>query len=312
MAVDLKRITRGRTVKPPRILLYSFDGCGKTTFAAGAPDPFFIDANHGSLKHDVARILVNSWEETKEWTHAVETGQVKCSTLVIDSVTDLEAMSHVYLFKGETINEFAGGYGRGADAAMAEWRVYFAQLERIWEQGKTIILVAHAQVRSFDDPTGPKFDRFEVASLPRLAGMLRQRVDYVFFAREEVVAAKSKNQSTKATTTGVRWMYTRRTPAYDAKARGTSLFPERVLLSWADFEQAVKDDAKKSGDLENEIEAMLGEIGDAALAKEVKAYVKAYPGQIVEAHNRMTARLEEFRGKQAEGKVEAVVQEKPS
>jgi hypothetical protein len=295
--IDLKRISKGRREEPHRILIYSFDGVGKTQFAAGSPDAFFVDANKGSLKHDVARVMVNDWDETKEYVTAVENGQIKCKTLVLDSITDLEAMSHAKLFGNETIGEYAGGYGRGEEVAVAEWRVFYAQLERIWAQGKNLILIAHAMVRSFDDPTGPKFDRFEVSARPRLSGMLRQKADFVFFAREETMASKSKNQSTKATTTGVRWMYTKRTPAYDAKSRGTSLFPDRILLGWSDFEAAVRNDGKRGADLTGEIEEMLAEISDAELTKECRAYMKSYPAAIVEAHNRVTARLEEFRQK---------------
>src|ERR1700690_1611316 len=37
--IDLKRITRGKESLPPRVLVYGFEGVGKTRFAVGAPDP---------------------------------------------------------------------------------------------------------------------------------------------------------------------------------------------------------------------------------------------------------------------------------
>jgi AAA domain len=296
-----KRLLKGRVDRLPRVLCYGFDGVGKTQFAAGAPDPFFIDANKGSLRFDVERVLVNDWPETRDCLDAVEHGQIKCRTLVLDSLTDLEAMSHKHLFSGSTIDKFEGGYGRGENVSMDEWRTVLAQLERIWSQGKTIVLIAHATVKRFDDPSGPGFDRFEISARPRLAGQLRLWSDYVLFAREEVVTAAPRGQGVKATTTGVRWLYTKRVPAYDAKSRGTMLFPDRILLGWRDFDSAVRGDtAARPEELSREIDAMLVEIADEKLTSQVRTYVKEYPTQVVEARNRVAARLDESRKQKEE------------
>lgn len=297
--IDLKKISKGKQQRPPRVVIYATDAVGKTMFAAGAPDPFFIDANNGSHRFDVRRVVPESWTETKAWLDAVETRKVECATLVLDSVTDLEALSHKELFPNTTIEAFDGGFGRGDTHAVMIWREMLAQIERIWLQGKNVVLVAHATVKTFNDPTGPSFDRFEVSCRPKLAAAIRQFSDYVLFAREEVLIAGKKNQ-TKATTTGVRWAYTRRCPAYDAKARGTLQFPERVPLDWQSFVDEIKKDDARTEEANRDIEEMLAEIGDATLATQVHTYVKQYPAHIVEARNRVAARLAEHRAKAAE------------
>jgi hypothetical protein len=298
MTMDIKRITRGTLHLPPRPLVFGMDGIGKTTFAAGAPDPFFIDANRGSIKLDVARAMVNSWDEVRDLLTMIEKGEVICKTVVLDSITDLEAMSHEKLFSGSTVDKHDGGYGRGDTVVIGEWRILLAQLERIWHSGKGIVFVGHAKIKTFSDPSGPSFDRFELAARPQLAGMLRQWSEYVLFAREEVVIASTRGEANRAVTTGTRWLYTRRCPAYDAKARGTLLFPERILLSWEEFDKAMRADAERKGrsaELEKEIAAMLSEIGNPALDLEVRKYLKEYPQMVVEAHNRVSSRLNEFR-----------------
>jgi hypothetical protein len=301
MAIDLKRITRGRIEHAPRVVVWGFDGVGKTGFAAGAPEPFILDANKGSLEYNVARLLIDSWDDARECMTAVETGAIKCKTFVLDSLSDLEAMSHAHLFPGTTMNKYEGGYGKGADLVMSEWRGVLSQLERIWRKGIGIVIVAHGTVKRFDDPTGPGYDRFEIAAQQRLAGAVRQWVDYVLFAREEVVTAGAKNEAKRATTTGVRWLYTSRKPAYDAKARGSSLFPERIPLSWRDFDVAMRSDASRLADLTHEIEAMLKEIDDESYASQVRGYLKEYPAGIVEARNRVAAKLDEVRATKTEG-----------
>lgn len=295
--VDLKKITRGRIARPPRVLIYGFEAVGKTTCAIGAPDPFVIDADRGSHKFDRGqRVVPGSWEEMIEWLSAIERGEVKCESVVLDSITRLESMLHDSIFQGTTIEAFDGGYGRGDTYAVNKWREVLAQLERLWEKGKTIVLVAHAQVKTFSDPTSVNYDRFEVSARPKTAAVLRQFSDYVLFCREDVVTAGKKNNF-KATTTGIRYAYTRRCPAFDAKARGSLLFPDRILLSWESLASEISRDETRSAELREEIATMLEEISDANLKKQVEAFLREHPESILEARNRVAQRLDEHRQK---------------
>jgi hypothetical protein len=307
MPFDLKRISKGALELPPRVLIMGMDGIGKSTFAAGAPEPFFIDANKGSTRLDVERLMVDTWDETGEALDAVERGEVKCKTLVLDSITDLEAMSHEKLFHGSTVDKHDGGYGKGDTVVIVEWRQRLAQLERIWRKGIGIVFVGHVKTKTFSDPSSVSYERFELSARPQLGGLLRQWVEYVLFAREEVVIAAKKGEATRAVTTGTRWIYTRRCPAYDAKARGSLLFPEKLLLSWEEFTKAVKADSDRKdriSEMEREIAIMLVEIGDPALTSQVGEYLKNYPAMVNDAHNRVASRLDECRRQKERGTVQ--------
>jgi hypothetical protein len=292
--IDLKRISEGKQKREPRVLLYGGDGVGKTRFSAGAPDPFFLDVNKGSFAYDVKRVVPESWPEVLEWVGAVERGEVKCKSLVIDAVGDLEYLGNAEFFPGTTIDKWDGGYGRGETYALTRWRELLGALERVWNTGKTVILVGHMKVKHFDDPSGPGFDRFQLSMRDQVAGLLRQWCDYVLFAREEISQQKV-GADLKIVTSGVRWIHTHRSTAFDAKSRGTTLFPERILLSWDEFAKARSADAERAEILRKEIDAMLTEIGDKKLDEQVKEYLRANPGMIVEARNRVAARLEESR-----------------
>jgi hypothetical protein len=294
--IDLKRVTEGKLQREPRVLIYGGDGIGKTRWASGAPDPFFIDANKGSLQYDVKRVMPETWSEALEWVGAVESGAVKCKTLVIDSISDLERLGNAEFFPGSTIDKWDGGYGRGEGFAVMRWQELIYALERVWVSGKAIILIGHMQVKRFEDPSGPGYERYEVAARQKLAGLLRQNVDYVFFAKEEVAQQKVGGEL-KAVTNGTRWIYTQRCPAFDAKSRGTTLFPERVLLSWDEFAKARAADKERDEQMRKEIDAMLKEIGDKKLEEVVREYLRAQPSMVVEARNRVAARLEESRAK---------------
>lgn len=297
--IDLKKISDGKQDRAPRVTIYGADGVGKTRFAAGAPEPFFIDVNRGSFAYDVQRVTPGSWTEVLEWIDAVERNQIKCKSLVIDALGDLEHLGNVEFFPGTTITKYDGGYGKGEDLAIARWREMISALERVWLSGKSIVFVGHMQVKHFDDPTGPGFDRFELAMRGKIAGLIRQWSDYVLFAREEISQQKVGGDM-KAVTNGTRWMHTQRSPAFDAKSRGTTLFPERILLSWDEFARARAADAERAEALRKEIATMLVEIGDKKLDEMVKEYLRANPGMVVEARNRVAARLEEARAAKAQ------------
>lgn len=302
MTVDVKKIRKGRKKVPDRVLIYGPDGIGKTTFASGAPKPLVLDANKGSFKLNVDAVPIESWTEVVDWVSAVADGKVPCETLVLDDMSTLEVMSHMHIFPaGTTVADYKGGYGKGDEAVIPKWRELLSILEKVvFVAGKRIVLVAHARIRKHEDPMGGGYDRYELACRPPLAGLLRQWVDFVLFAQLETAFQKTEEGARKGVTTGARYIHTRRDPAYDAKARGSMVFPARLPLSWQEFAIAVENDDKlTSGDLHKEIDAMLAELSDPDLEKQVREWIAQHPDGIVETRTRVAARLEEARRKKA-------------
>ena len=271
MSANLANVKRGKQKVPRRVVMYAAEGVGKSTFAAGAPNPLFIGAEDGTNDLDIARMpSPKTWGEMLGALREIADTPNEYETIVIDPVNWLEPLvtAHVVGTSGKSLQDWGGGYGRGPAACLQEWRVFVSELERIWRSGKNVVLLSHAQVKRFNDPDGSEFDRYEMAMLPAVAGLLKQWVDFVLFARHEAYAKDKKGFST-----GARLMHTAWTAAYDAKSRAD--IPGTLPLSWSAFQGAL-DNAGKN--VITEIETALSIIGDAEVEKVVRAELAKFKG----------------------------------
>jgi len=57
----LKTVRTGKVVRPQRGVIYGVESVGKTTLAAQAPSPIFLDIEGGSSHLDVPRLDIKQW-----------------------------------------------------------------------------------------------------------------------------------------------------------------------------------------------------------------------------------------------------------
>lgn len=142
------------------------------------------------------------------------------------------------------INEAFGGYGKGYDVALDEWRKWISLIERLRTERKmTIVLLAHAIVKRFNNPEGEDFDAYQLKMHDKSAGIFREWCDAVLFASLELFSQnKSDDDEGKGKRYGVgscvRYLYTQRRPAHYAKNRYN--LPERMALEWKSLDDAIK------------------------------------------------------------------------
>src|SRR5205085_11862391 len=118
-----------------KALIYGEEGAGKSTFAAGAPKPYFLSFDNRTNHLDVERAKPRSWDETLSVLQLLEREGQEYQTIVMDPLGWLETYCHTKVtgdpLLGISSGDFA--YGRGAEAAMAHWRIMIDQLDRLWE-----------------------------------------------------------------------------------------------------------------------------------------------------------------------------------
>ncbi|WP_163869630.1 ATP-binding protein [Myxococcus eversor] len=240
--MTLGAVVRGKRETPSRIVLYGVEGIGKSTFGANAPAPIFLEAEDGTNHIDVARFpSPKTWQEILDAVRVLTTDSHEYRTLVVDTLDWAEPLLWAHICQRDGVTDIeAYGYGKGYTAALDEWRVFLAALDRLRRaKGMNIILLAHSQIRPFKNPEGEDFDRYEMKLHAKAAGLIKEWSEHVLFSNYETFAAKdSKTKRVRGVSTGARLVYTTRTAAYDAKNRGN--LPESMPLSWEDFAAALE------------------------------------------------------------------------
>jgi len=237
------KTTKGKIVKPHLVLIYGPDGVGKSTFASEANNPIFIGPESGSNNLDVERVKdVNSWETVRSTVK--ELADHSFGTVVLDSLDWIEPLlwqSICLKNKVDTISDALGGYGKGYALANEYWRDLITDLNILRDKGMNIIIIAHSQIKVYNDPSEPlPYDRHQLKLNDKASAIWREYVDSVLFANFDITTFKvsGSDRKVKAVDAGPRKLFTVRTASFDAKNRLG--LPASMPLSYAEFDKAVK------------------------------------------------------------------------
>jgi hypothetical protein len=183
----LASIQRGRTPKPPRLVVYGTEGIGKSTFAAGAPNPVFIPTEDGLDAIDCAKFpLATNYGDVRDALAELHTQPHDYETVVIDSLDWLERLiwDRVCHESGvKSIEKADGGFAKGYTAALTYWREVVDHLNLLRNhRGMVVVLIAHAKVEKFEDPESSPYDRYSPRLHKHAAALVCEWADAVLFA----------------------------------------------------------------------------------------------------------------------------------
>lgn len=226
MDKPLSKITTGKVAKPPRIVLYSVEGLGKSTFGASALKPIVIPTEDGLDELDVPKFpKAESFEEVMENLRALYDNEHNYKTVIIDTADWMEPLiwASVCEIHGKAnIEDF--GYGKGFTFALDEWERLFKGLDRLRnERGLAVIIIAHAEVKRFDSPDTEPYDRYQIKLHRHASALLVEWCDALIFANYQIFTEKTDVGFNKKVVRGTgghdRIMYTEERPAFKAKNR---------------------------------------------------------------------------------------------
>lgn len=245
----ISSITKGREAQPPRIMIYGSEGVGKSTFAALAPNPVFVQTEDGLSEIDCSKFpLAKSFDDVVLQLQAVRDEQHDYGTVVIDSLDWLERLvwDRVCADYGvKSIEKADGGYGKGYVHALTYWRQIVSLLNDIrTRKGMAVILIAHAAVERFEDPEHAAYDRYTPRLHKKACSLVCEWVDAVLFASRRMrVDSTTGKAAPVGADGGERILRTNGSPACIAKNRFG--LPTELPLSWSAFVEALKPGAAK-------------------------------------------------------------------
>jgi len=228
---DRFAVVGGRIDSPQRVLLYGPGGIGKSTLAALAPNPVFLDIEGGTRELDVPR--VEGIRDFADLRACLQSNALDgYGTIIVDSATKAEEFAVAHTL-ANTPHEKPGikitsvesyGFGKGMQHVYDTFLHLLSDLDSQIRRGRHVVLVAHECIADVPNPSGEDFIRFEPHLQSPKSGKasIRNRVvqwcDHVVFIGYDVASVDGKGKGA-----GGRTIYTSEMPDHIAKSRRVAL-----------------------------------------------------------------------------------------
>ena len=214
-------IRKGPQMRSIRTIIYGPEGIGKSTLASNFPDAVFIDFEHGTDSMDVAR-----FDTPKDYGLLIDllnsiAQEDICKTVVLDTADKIEQMIMEYICNKHKLRSIEdAGYGKGYTYVAEEWIDLMKVCDKIIDSGKNIVIVAHAQMRKFEQPDEMgAYDRWELKLSKKSAPLIKEWSDMLLFCNYKTNVITDERTKSKKAIGGKRVMYATHSPVYDAKNR---------------------------------------------------------------------------------------------
>ena len=172
-------VETGRKFTPPKMIVYGIDGVGKSSFAAQAPDPIFIPTEIGLNQIGATRMpLATTYSELVERLTRVANKPHAYQTVVLDTLSGAEKLIYDKVARDngkENIDLVGGGFDKGQKLALTQWQEVVALLDRCWNRGMAVLVIAHARTEKLGDPENPMVEQFAPALHKKTSGELFRR-----------------------------------------------------------------------------------------------------------------------------------------
>lgn len=177
-------ILKTKKNSPPRILLHGDHKTGKSSLAAAAPNPLFIQTEDGLDSIDAQSLpLCTSFNMLLDQLEQVYTEEHDFKTLVIDSLDWAETIiyKHVCTEAGKkSLSDF--NYGAGYQATLECFGEMITAINLIREKrGMIVILTAHSQTKAYNNPLGSDYDRYQIKLREKNSELFLEWVDLIGF-----------------------------------------------------------------------------------------------------------------------------------
>lgn len=227
MAISISSIGKAVTSSHPIALIYGVAGVGKTSLAAEAPAPVFIqidEAPPAGMEIDTFGQL-KTYDEVIGAIGALYGEAHEYQTVIIDSLAPLEKLVWEESCRRNSWQNIEDpGFGKGYVVATDTWKELLGGLKALRdERGMNVIMLGHTDISRFDSPTTDPYSRYRVNLHKRAADTVEAIADVVAFINYRVSIKKAdvgfNKTATHAEGGGTRVIYTEERPGFIAKNR---------------------------------------------------------------------------------------------
>lgn len=245
MAVQLRR---GGGNKPPIAVLYGKPGIGKTTMAACAPRPVFVQTEDGLTSPHLEWVptfgVLQSYEQVLESFDGIAASMDAegFKTVVIDSVDRLNPLIVDYVCRQNQWKKLEdGAYGRGKVAHVDEWRNFMNYMLSLRNDlGLGVLMLAHHKAVKMTPPDSEGYTQYSLTLPEDVARILIGDSDLVMFATHPITTISDSAGFNKKVTRAVAdkpRIYTQERGGWVAKNRYS--MPEWLPMEWNAIAQYV-------------------------------------------------------------------------
>lgn len=216
------KIIKGKTQRAIKCVIYGAEGIGKSTLGSQFPEPVFIDLEEGTSHMDVARVEDIPQNFTSLITLIKEVAaEPSIKTLVLDTADKAEQLAIADVCKNKSVKSIEDiGYGKGYTFAADNVSKLLEALDAVVMAGKNVCVLAHAQMRKFEQPDEMgAYDRWELKLSKKSAPLLKEWADILLFCNYKTMLVTDDSTKSKKARGGKRVMYATHNPCWDAKNR---------------------------------------------------------------------------------------------
>lgn len=220
-----KMVKKTRQSVAPKLLVYSEHGLGKSSLAAAAPSPLFIDVENGLAEIDTDALdIPATLEDVQKQLSMVLREEHQYKTLVIDTLDWLETRINEHICRRGSKNSISDfGYGAGFQQVFEETVKIVKMLDEIHTtRGMCIVLLSHTIIKTFQNPLGMDYDTYRLKLREKNAELYLEFATLVGFLRIPVVLTTEEQgfkETTKAISSQERVLSVVPNAGYSAKNR---------------------------------------------------------------------------------------------
>lgn len=244
MTITYESMQSGKKLKPPRLVVYGPEKIGKSSFAASAPAPVFIDIEGGLDNLDVKSWRAKTLDDVKGVAHFLRTEDHDRKTVVLDSLDWLEPLiwneviqNNPISSKGKVIKDITDyGYNEGYRKAMVVWADLLKMFDDLRdERNMSIIFLAHHENKTFNHPEKGSFHYFSPKLHSFACDKMVEWAEGVFFANNQIVISTEQGtfggpDKKKVIGEGSRVVHTQKRNSLIAGQRFTPPIPDEISI----------------------------------------------------------------------------------